>query len=60
MSPFQHECTACESTQLIFPTMATGLVTTARGTELAFACWCGAEQTHLLVAAEPAAVAVAA
>jgi hypothetical protein len=61
MSPFQHECTACERTQLIFPTMATGLVTTARGTEMAFVCWCGAEQTHLLGAAgDHAAVPAAA
>ncbi len=57
MSPFEHDCTACERHQLIFPTMATGLVDTERGTEMVFACWCGATQTRLLTPAADVAVA---
>lgn len=45
---FVHDCTACHRTQLIFPSQAHGLVTTTRGTELTFTCWCGAEQSHVV------------
>jgi len=45
---FTHVCTACERTQLIFPSQAHGVTTTQHGTELTFTCWCGAEQSHVL------------
>ena len=42
---FTHHCTACDRTQLIFPSMVTGVVATERGAAVAFTCWCGATQT---------------
>lgn len=44
---FDHFCTACAKRQLIFPSQVTGMANTDRGIELAFTCWCGAEQTVL-------------
>lgn len=42
---FDHHCTACDRTQLIFPSQVTSLVNTDHGIIVAFECWCGAEQT---------------
>ena len=42
---FDHQCTACEKRQLIFPSMVTAMTNTDRGIAVAFTCWCGAEQT---------------
>jgi hypothetical protein len=44
---FDHHCTACDKTQLIFPSQVTSLVNTEHGIIVAFECWCGAEQTML-------------
>lgn len=41
---FDHQCTACEKRQLIFPSQVTAVTNTDHGIELAFTCWCGAEQ----------------
>lgn len=45
---FTHHCTACDKVQLIFPSLGHAVAETAEGPELAFTCWCGAEQTHVL------------
>ena len=42
---FDHHCTACDKTQLIFPSQVTSLVNTEHGIIMAFTCWCGSEQT---------------
>ena len=44
---FDHNCTACDKHQLIFPSQVTSLVNTEHGIIVAFECWCGAEQTML-------------
>jgi hypothetical protein len=41
---FQHHCTACDRTQLMFPGQVRSLTNTDHGIELRFQCWCGAEQ----------------
>jgi hypothetical protein len=45
---FQHHCTSCDGTQLIFPSMLLSLTSTPAGHELVFECWCGATQTTLV------------
>ena len=42
---FDHECSACEKRQLIFPTQVTSVTNTDSGIVVAFTCWCGADQT---------------
>ncbi len=42
---FDHHCTVCDKTQLIFPSQVTSLVNTDHGIIVAFTCWCGADQT---------------
>jgi hypothetical protein len=42
---FDHQCTACEKRQLIFPSMVTAMSNTDAGIVVAFTCWCGAAQT---------------
>ena len=42
---FDHQCTACEKRQLIFPSQVTSMANTDAGIVLAFTCWCGADQT---------------
>jgi hypothetical protein len=44
---FLHSCTACDKTQLFFPSQITGLANTDHGIVLTFTCWCGAEQTEV-------------
>lgn len=44
---FDHDCTACQRRQLIFPSQVTSLVNTEHGILMSFECWCGAEQTLL-------------
>jgi len=44
---FQHHCTACGRTELIFPSMLLSAANTEHGIELRFECWCGAEQMQL-------------
>ncbi|MEX0426338.1 hypothetical protein AB3X52_01815 [Nocardioides sp. DS6] len=44
---FQHHCTACDRTELIFPSQVHSLANTERGIEVRFECWCGAEQVML-------------
>lgn len=53
---FTHHCTACDRTQLIFPSMFTGVTETKGASAVAFTCWCGAaqsaplgQQSHALV-----------
>lgn len=59
---FAHVCTACGKRQLIFVSQVTSLVNTDHGIEVAFTCWCGAEQSWLTgkAAAQPRPVGVAA
>jgi hypothetical protein len=45
---FINECTACGREQLIFLSQVSAYVTTSRGTEAQYTCWCGAEQTWLV------------
>jgi hypothetical protein len=47
MFMFTHDCSACDRRQLIFPSMIEGVTRTEGGTQVAFTCWCGAEQTAL-------------
>lgn len=42
---FTHHCTACDRTQLIFPSMFTGVTEVDGASSVAFTCWCGADQT---------------
>ena len=42
---FDHHCTACDRTQLIFTSQVTSLVNTDHGIVVGFTCWCGSEQT---------------
>ena len=51
MFMFTHDCSACDRRQLIFPSMITGATRTEAGTQVAFTCWCGAEQTAVRAAA---------
>ncbi len=44
---FANTCTSCGKRQLIFPSQVTSLANTERGIEVAYTCWCGAEQTIL-------------
>jgi hypothetical protein len=55
---FLNECTACGREQLIFLSQVSAYVTTSRGTEAQYTCWCGAPQTWLVsLAAKPQPVA---
>jgi hypothetical protein len=42
---FDHQCTACQRRQLIFPSQVTSMSNTNAGIVVAFTCWCGADQT---------------
>lgn len=42
---FDHHCTSCDKRQLIFPSQITAMTNTDNGIVVAFACWCGADQT---------------
>ena len=53
---FTHHCSACDKRQLIFMSQVT-LTGVAGGTELAFTCWCGAEQVVTTAGAREHAVA---
>jgi len=44
---FQHHCTACDRTELIFPSQVHSLTNTERGIEVRFECWCGEEQVMI-------------
>lgn len=41
---FDHQCTACEKRQLIFPSQVTDMANTDHGIVVTFTCWCGADQ----------------
>lgn len=45
---FTHRCTECERTQLIFPSQATGVTTVEGRGAVAFTCWCGSAQAHVM------------
>ena len=49
---FVNRCTACEKSQLIFPSLVKGVRETEKGLELVYTCWCGSEQSYLEVPAE--------
>ncbi len=55
---FDHECTACDKRQLIFPSQVTGVTNTADGIVVAFTCWCGADQTWVTGRRRPARIDV--
>jgi hypothetical protein len=42
---FDHNCTACDKRQLIFPSQVTSMANTDHGIVVNFTCWCGADQT---------------
>ncbi len=44
---FDRHCSACDRTQLIFPSQITGVANTDHGILVSYTCWCGAEQTWL-------------
>ena len=44
---FDRHCTACDRTQLIFPSQVTAVTNTDHGILVSYVCWCGAEQTWL-------------
>lgn len=50
---FTHRCTKCERTQLIFPSQATGVTTVEGRDAVAFTCWCGSPQAHVMGADQP-------
>ena len=52
MFMFTHDCTACDRTQLIFPSMITGATRIDAGTQVTFECWCGAPQSSVRPAAK--------
>jgi hypothetical protein len=44
---FDRHCSACDRTQLIFPSQVTGVTNTDHGILVSYVCWCGSEQTWL-------------
>jgi hypothetical protein len=44
---FDRHCSACDRTQLIFPSQISGVTNTDHGILVSYTCWCGAEQTWL-------------
>ena len=44
---FDRHCTACDRTQLIFPSQIQGVTNTDHGILVSYVCWCGSEQTWL-------------
>ena len=42
---FDHYCTSCQKRSLVFPSQIVSMANTDHGIEIAFACWCGADQT---------------
>ncbi len=42
---FTHHCTSCDKTQLIFPSMFTGVSDIDGQSSVDFTCWCGAAQS---------------
>jgi hypothetical protein len=52
MMLFTNHCHACEKRQLIFPSQVKAVLETDAGVELLYTCWCGSEQTHMMVPAE--------
>ena len=44
---FDRHCTACDRTQLIFPSQVQGVTNTDHGILVSYVCWCGSEQTWL-------------
>jgi hypothetical protein len=58
---FDRHCSACDRTQLIFPSQISGVTNTEHGILVSYVCWCGSEQTWLTGAAghvdEPALAA---
>lgn len=45
---FTHHCTACDRTQLIFPSQVLSYTATEGGFEIAHECWCGATQVEFV------------
>ena len=44
---FDRHCSACDRTQLIFPSQISAVTNTDHGILVSYTCWCGAEQTWL-------------
>ncbi len=55
---FDHLCNSCEKRQLIFPSQITSIGNTKAGIEVAFTCWCGADQTWVTGRRRPARIDV--
>ena len=47
---FDRHCTACDRTQLIFPSQIQGVTNTDHGILVSYVCWCGvrADLAHRL------------
>lgn len=45
---FTHHCTACDRTQLIFPSQVLSITSAEGGYEIAHECWCGATQIQFV------------
>ncbi len=50
---FDRHCSACDRTQLIFPSQISAVTNTDHGILVSYTCWCGAEQTWLTGIARP-------
>ena len=44
---FDRHCSACDKTQLIFPSQITSVTNTDEGILVSYTCWCGSAQTWL-------------
>jgi hypothetical protein len=44
---FDRHCSACDKTQLIFPSQITAVTNTDEGILVSYTCWCGSAQTWL-------------
>jgi hypothetical protein len=44
---FDRHCSACDKTQLIFPSQITAVTNTDAGILVSYTCWCGSAQTWL-------------
>ena len=44
---FDRHCSACDRTQLIFPSQISAVTNTDHGILVSYTCWCGVEQTWL-------------
>jgi hypothetical protein len=44
---FDRHCSACDRTQLIFPSQISSVTNSDHGILVSYTCWCGSQQTWL-------------